>query len=123
MNNNGRKILIVDDDDEIVRGMSVRLGAAGFQIIAACDGAEALCAVERSLPDVILLDVRMPGIDGLTVLRRLQECDETRHVPVIMLSASLCDQRTALSAGARYFLAKPFRGGELIQFVQQVMES
>ena len=121
--NNGRKILIVDDDEELVRGTTVRLRAAGYETIAAYNGSDALNGVQRSRPDAILLDVRMPGIDGLAVLKRLQECDHTRHVPVVMLSASLCDQRKALNAGARFFLAKPYRGVELLEIVQQVTAS
>ncbi len=119
---NGRTILIVDDDEEIVRGTTVRLRAAGYETCAAYNGADALRSLGCIRPDAILLDVRMPGLDGLAVLKLLQEDMDTRPVPVIMLSASLCDQRTALNAGARFFLAKPYRGAELLQVLQQVTE-
>jgi DNA-binding response OmpR family regulator len=120
MINRLKKILVVDDDEEIVRGTTVRLRSAGYQTIAAFNGADAINGAKRNRPDAILLDVRMPGLDGLAVLKQLQEADDTCRVPVIMLSASLCDQRTALNAGARFFLAKPYRGDELLEVVQHV---
>ncbi len=118
--NNGRTILIVDDDEEIVRGAVVRLRAAGYQTRTAFNGAEALASLRHTRPDAILLDVRMPIVDGLTVLKELQADRDTYWVPVIMLSASLWDQRKALNAGARFFLAKPYRGSELLQVLHQV---
>ena len=115
-----RKILVVDDDAEIVRGTVLRLRVAGYETAAAYDGAEALEQLESNRPDVMLLDVRMPGVDGLTVLNRMeQQGDAKTHV--IMLSASLRDQGTALRAGARFFLAKPYRGDDLLQAVQRVL--
>ncbi len=63
----------------------------------------------------------MPGLDGLDVLDVLQKRGDTRRVPVVMLSASLSDQRKALNAGARFFLAKPYRGDDLLQVVEKVM--
>jgi CheY-like chemotaxis protein len=120
---NGLKILIVDDDEDIVRGTAVRLRAAGYDTIAAYSGLEVRGSVERGRPDAILLDVRMPGLDGLAVLKVLQAGKETRRVPVIMLSASLSHQHQALNAGARFFLVKPYRGIDLLQVIQQVTVS
>jgi CheY-like chemotaxis protein len=118
--NNAPKILIVDDEQEIVRGLTVRLHAAGYETVVAHNGADAISRLGRTRPDAILLDVRMPGFDGLTVLKMLQEGGDTRKVPVIMISASLSDEGKALSAGARFFLAKPYRGDELLRVIEQV---
>ena len=115
-----RKIMVVDDDAEIVCGTMLRLRAAGYDATAAYDGGEALAQLETSRPDVMLLDVRMPGVDGLTVLKRMDH-GAADNVPVIMLSASLRDQGRALRAGARFFLAKPYRGDDLLQAVQRVL--
>jgi len=115
------KILIVDDEEEIVRGLTIRLRAAGYETTFAYNGADAISRLERTRPDAILLDVRIPGVDGLTVLKLLQEGGDSRRVPVIMLSASLGDERKALSAGARFFLAKPYHGGELLHALQQIV--
>lgn len=98
----GQMILVVDDEEDIVCGLTLRLHAAGYQTIKANNGTDALNCVGQTRPDAILLDVRMPGMDGLTMLKRLQACDSTRELPVVMLSASLCDQRHA-SRGRTFF--------------------
>lgn len=112
------KVLIVDDDREIVDGARLRLGAAGFDTMVAHDGEEGLAAAIANRPDAIILDVRMPRMDGLTALRKLQEREDTKDVPVIVLSASVVDQKAALDAGARFFLTKPYEGSTLITAVE-----
>lgn len=114
-------ILVVDDDREIVRGTMVRLANAGYNPIAAFDGLEAMDRLNHDHPDAMLLDVRMPGLDGLGVLDQLRESTEMSNLPVIMLSASLRDQNKALNAGARYFLPKPYRGEDLLQALRGVL--
>ena len=115
------KILIVDDDREIVEGARLRLGAAGYDTIAAHDGEAGLAAAIANRPDAIVLDVRMPGMDGITALGKLREREETKDVPVIILSASVVDQKAALDAGARFFLTKPYQGSTLIAAVEQAI--
>ncbi len=115
-----KRVLIVDDDQEIVAGMKLRLEAAGFHTSEACDGQQCVERAVADPPDAIVLDVRMPRLDGLCALVRLRRSDRTRDVPVVMLSASLADQRAALDAGARFFLSKPYQGSRLIEAVQCV---
>ncbi len=103
-----KKVLIIDDDREILRGLSIRLKAAGYEINTACNGQQGLSDANEKQPDAIVLDVRMPGMDGLTTLEKLREQPTTKTIPVIMLSASIVDQAKALELGARYFLEKPY---------------
>ena len=118
-----KRVLIVDDDGEIVTGMRLRLEAAGYRTSAARDGHQCLECALADPPDAIVLDVRMPRLDGLATLKRLRTTDRTRQVPVVMLSASLADQRAALDAGARFFLTKPYQGSKLIEAVHCVTDN
>lgn len=116
-----KRILLVDDDRDILRGTSLRLRAAGYETIVAEDGAEGLVNAVKHIPDAIVLDVRMPHMDGLTALSKLRQSGATRHIPIIMLSASLVDQGPALDAGARFFLTKPYQGQSLLDAVAAVV--
>jgi DNA-binding response OmpR family regulator len=115
-------VLLVDDDRDLLRGTSLRLKAAGYRTILACDGEEGLDCATRHRPAAIVLDVRMPRKDGLTTLAELQARVTTKCIPVVMLSASLGDQRAALENGARFFLRKPYSGAMLINAVKKVIE-
>jgi DNA-binding response OmpR family regulator len=114
-------VLMIDDDQEIVRGACLRLAAAGYRMLTAGDAEAGIAAARANHPDVILLDVRLPRRDGLSVLSELKRRSETKHVPVVMLSASVVDQQAALDAGARFFLRKPYRGDMLVQAVSAAL--
>ena len=108
------RVLIVDDDTEIVQAVTVRLGAAGYNVIAAPDGEQ---GVERALetrPDVIVMDLQMPTMDGLTALARIHAHPATRSTPVVVLSACSSARKHALELGARYFLDKPYNAKTLL---------
>lgn len=116
-----KQVLVVDDDLDIARGTDLRLRAAGYSTLCAHSGERGLSLAAREHPDAIVLDVRMPGMDGLTVLSRLREREDTRRIPVVMLSASLRDQQKGLDAGAHVFLPKPYRGRMLVEAVQRAI--
>ncbi len=116
-----QKILLVDDDREIVRGASLRLQAAGYGTVSAGDGLDGVVVAVDQRPDAIVLDVRMPRMDGLSALRELKRRDATKDIPVVMLSASLVDQKQALEGGARFFVRKPYQGQELVAAIQEAM--
>ncbi len=116
-----RQVLLVDDDPDVIRGASLRLRAAGYDTISAADGAQGVATAVDQHPDAILLDVRMPRMDGLAALEKLQENEDTKSIPIVMLSASLVDQQKALEAGARYFLTKPYQGNTLLTAVESAM--
>lgn len=114
---NKPRILIVDDDHQISAGTSIRLQAAGYDTLIAHDGAQGLATAHHQHPDAIVLDVRMPVMDGLECLSQLKNDPATKEIPVVMLSASVVDEEAALDAGARYFLRKPFAGKLLLEAV------
>jgi DNA-binding response OmpR family regulator len=117
-----KEILVVDDEIELVRGISLWLNAAGFDTCVAHDADEAVATAQSRQPSAIILDVRMPGRDGLSALGDLKRMPGTTHIPVVMLSASLVDQQRALDAGARFFLSKPFEGKELVAAVAAAID-
>ena len=106
-------VLLVDDDAPILRMLARTLAAEGYAVSAVRDGGAALAQVERSMPDVIVLDVAMPGIDGLAVTRRLRA--KGLPVPILLLTArDAIEERVAgLDAGADDYLVKPFAPEEL----------
>jgi len=114
------KILVCDDTPDILEMVQLILEGEGFEVTTARAGREVLTAVDRETPDLILLDLRMPGLDGFSVLRELRLRPETAP-PVIVLSAKGMeeDRRAALAAGAREYLMKPFTVDQLLKAVRQ----
>lgn len=112
-----KSVLIVDDDPEVCMSVAHRLEEMSYSTRTACNGRQALTDADSRHPDIIILDIRMPGIDGIRVLSELKKGEKTRDIPVIMLSASVMDKRRAFAAGARYFINKPYRGSDLVAAV------
>ena len=106
-------LLLVDDDAPIRRMLTRTLTAEGYDVEAAADGGAALAAVERNVPDAIVLDVTMPGMDGLAVTRRLRA--KGLRVPILLLTArdAVHERVAGLDAGADDYLVKPFDADEL----------
>lgn len=107
-------ILVVDDDDPIRRMLERTLGAEGYAVRVAADGGSALTAVERLAPDLVVLDVAMPGMNGLAVCRRLRS--RGLSLPILLLTArdAVGDRVAGLDAGADDYLVKPFATEELL---------
>jgi two-component system, OmpR family, response regulator MprA len=107
-------VLVVDDDPPLRRMLARTLSAEGFEVTVAADGGAALVEVQRSAPDVIVLDVAMPAIDGLSVCRRLR--GKGLPTPILMLTArdAVADRVAGLEAGADDYLVKPFAVPELV---------
>ncbi len=114
-------ILLVDDDRAIREGASLRLRASGYNTLDANDGGQGVATAIQLMPDAIVMDVRMPRMDGLAALSALQENEATKNIPVVMLSASLMDQQEALDAGARFFLSKPYEGKNLVGAIESAL--
>jgi len=115
------QILVVDDDRAVREALERALGLEGFDVELAADGAEALAAVERREPDAIVLDVLMPGVDGLEVCRLLRKAQS--RVPILMLTVrdDLGDRVEGLDAGADDYLGKPFELEELLARVRALL--
>ena len=113
-------VLVADDDADIVRFVEVNLRLEGFEVLTARDGQEALTKALDLQPDVVLLDVLMPRIDGYTVCARLRADDRGAAIPVILLTANFinADQEVARQAGADDFVVKPFDPRELMTRVK-----
>jgi two-component system, OmpR family, response regulator MprA len=108
------RVLVVDDDLSLRRMLGRTLAAEGFEVTVAADGGAALAAAERTAPDVIVLDIAMPGLDGLAVCRRLRS--KGLPTPILMLTArdAVPDRVAGLEAGADDYLVKPFAVQELV---------
>jgi two-component system alkaline phosphatase synthesis response regulator PhoP len=117
------KILIVDDEKDIVKMLEYNLKKEGFRTITAYDGEEALDRVHREHPDLILLDLMLPGLDGLEVCKTLKQEKKTQGIPLIMLTAKTqeTDKIVGLELGADDYVTKPFSPRELIARVKAVL--
>ena len=116
------KILVVDDVPENVRLLEAVLVPRGYEVVTATDGRAALDLVETEEPDLILLDVMMPGLDGYAVCSSLRANDDTAVLPVIMVTSSIGQEKTkAIEAGADDFIPKPFNHDELLTRVRSLL--
>ncbi|MFF2405862.1 response regulator [Streptomyces sp. NPDC058092] len=116
------RVLVVDDNKVIRQLIRVNLELEGFEVVTAADGVECLDLVHRVRPDVITLDVVMPGLDGVQTATRLRSDPRTRHVPVAIISACTpYEVGNGVDAGVDAFLAKPFEPSELVRLVRQLM--
>jgi two-component system response regulator (stage 0 sporulation protein F) len=116
-------ILVVDDEPDVRLLIRVILEREGHDVKEAGDGAEALDLVQRVDPDVILLDIRMPGIDGWEVLEQLRESGRLSSTAVVMISAHSTPTvaQEAIDLGCRAFITKPFRAQDVTSTVQDVL--
>jgi DNA-binding response OmpR family regulator len=116
-------ILVADDDPDIRSLVALRLERSGYDVVAAGDGEQALATALERAPDVALLDVMMPKLDGYEVTQRLRELEATRHLPIILLTARVqeTDIARGVEAGADDYVKKPFSTNELRDRVQAVL--
>ena len=118
-----KKILVADDEKNIAKLVKVNLERAGFEVVVASDGIEALEKVEEEKPDLIVLDIMMPRMDGITVLKKLKEKEETKSIPVVMLTVKAEDEDIfrGWQEGADSYLTKPFNPAEVVIIVQGIL--
>jgi two-component system alkaline phosphatase synthesis response regulator PhoP len=117
------KILIVDDERYILHILDFSLGAEGFEVITAADGEQAVERSKADHPDLIVLDIMMPKMDGFEACRRIKSDPDTCDIPVIMLTAKgrEVDKKRGREVGAEEYLTKPFSPAKLIERVQIVL--
>lgn len=120
-----KRILVVDDERHIVRLVQVNLERAGYEVVTAFDGKEAVGKVKDVKPDLIVCDVMMPYMDGFEVLRTIRADPETREIPFIMLTAKAQDADIfrGWSSGVDAYLTKPFNPMELLAFVKRIFQA
>ena len=116
-------ILIVEDYDDVRRMLKVLLEFEEFQVIEAATGSEALEAIKKQPPDVILMDLALPGFDGFETIRRIRATDGFQNTPIIVLTAYTepSSYETAFSAGSNYFMAKPIDFDELAALLRRIV--
>ena len=115
-----KRVLLAEDEPNIVESLKFVLERAGFDVAVEIDGREALDVTLNDTPDVLVLDVMLPGIDGYEVLRQLRADRRSETLPVLMLTAKgqREDRETALECGADLFITKPFSNAEVVEAVE-----
>src|SRR6266436_7881750 len=118
-------VLLVDDDEDNVRILSLCLLKRGYEVRIARDGPSALASVRQQCPDVILLDVMMPGMDGMQVLDHLKVDPKTASIPVVMVTAKTQDEDllAGYQGGADYYITKPFTTRQILHAIGLVLGS
>ena len=118
-----KKILLVDDEPTIVKVLTSRLKANGYDVITAADGQEALNIFRTETPDLVILDVMLPKVDGYRVCRLLKFDEKFKHVPILMLTARVqeSDEQTGKAVGADAYLPKPFDAQTLLAKIKELI--
>ena len=115
-----KNILVADDDEEVLHVLDMMLKTAGYSVTVMTRGEEVL-AIKKDLPDLILLDIWMAGIDGRKICKHLKDQSSTKHIPVIFISANKDTEVMATHAGADDFIYKPFDMDDLLQKVAKYL--
>ncbi|HMG75271.1 MAG TPA: response regulator transcription factor [Pyrinomonadaceae bacterium] len=119
-----KQLLVVDDDPSLLLAVSETLRAEGHEVVTARRGSEAMVRVAESLPDLIITDIRMPGMDGYALVRNLRSAPRTRLIPIVFLTAKdeTVDRITGFQTGVDAYVTKPFESEELIAIVKSILE-
>lgn len=117
------RLLVVDDEEDIRDLVELNFMMEGYEVLTAANGWEAEVKIRRERPDVVILDVMMPGRDGLTVLRSLRSDPTTHDIPVVLLTAKATNGEVldGWRAGAAGYTTKPFDPGELVRYVAHLL--
>ena len=118
-------VLVADDDEDILTLVALRFRRSGLEVILARDGEEALELIQTRAPDAAVLDIAMPKLTGLEVVRRLRDSEATRSLPIVLLTARAADKdvELGLEAGADEYITKPFSPQDLYACVQSVLST
>lgn len=118
------KILVVDDEQDILELVEPMLAANSYEVLKALSGEEAITLAENSSPDLILLDIMMPGLDGIETARRLKQNEKTAKIPIIMLTALVNSDNVgrSLEAGAVDYISKPFEPKTLLEKIRKALK-
>ena len=119
------RILVVDDEEDLGRILKFALMAAGHEVLLALDGAEGLRMAREEAPDLILLDLMLPKIDGYKVCRMLKFDERYKHIPIVILSARTqeIDKQLARETGADLFITKPYNLNEILTTIRDMLQT
>ena len=123
MSNNKKQILVIDDELDMLMAIKLRLEASGYEVATATDGLEGLNTARKLKPDLIILDIMLPKMNGYKVSRFLKFDEEYKHIPVIMLTALSGDEdrTTGVETGANAYITKPFETQDLVDTVRRFL--
>ena len=118
-----QKILIVEDEESLLKLESILLTSKGYDVRGVSNGQQALDAIDEEHPDLVLLDIMLPQIDGFEVCQRIKDNPETKDIPVIMLTAkkSREDMARGEKVGADWYITKPFKSAMVIETIQRFL--
>jgi DNA-binding response OmpR family regulator len=119
-----KQILVVDDELDMLMAIKLRLEASGYDVVTATDGLEGLNMARKFKPDLIVLDVMLPKMNGYKVSRFLKFDEEYKHIPIVMLTALAGeeDRSTGIETGANAYISKPFETQELVDTIRQFLQ-
>ncbi|WP_372885271.1 response regulator transcription factor [Shimia sp.] len=121
----GKRVLLIEDEPNIIEAISFILSRDGWQVSTHSNGHDAVGVVQDKTPDLLILDVMLPGKSGYDILRELRDEDRTANLPVLMLTArgQTRDREMAEHAGASRFMTKPFSNAEVLEVVRELVAS
>ncbi|MBU0572863.1 MAG: response regulator [Candidatus Margulisiibacteriota bacterium] len=121
---NKKKILLADDEPEVLDMLKIRLQPLGFDLLCAANGQEALDIAKKELPDIAVLDIMMPKMDGYDVCRNMKADKKTSHIPVIFLTVlgDPEEKEAGLEAGAEAFIQKPYEPSVFIEEIKKLLQ-
>ena len=116
------KVLVVDDEQDVAKALKVRLKASGYHVVLASDSVQALMIVNKEKPDLIILDIMLPGGGGFAVAERLKQSQVTQRIPIIFLTGIPGGEAKAYQLGASGYVMKPYHPDELLETIRQALE-
>ena len=116
------KILVVDDEQDVVKALKIRLKANGYNVIIASDSVQAFTMANKEKPDLIILDIMIPGGGGFVVAERLKQSTATHHIPIIFLTGISGGEERAYKVGASGYVMKPYHPDELLETIHRALE-
>lgn len=117
-----KKILVVDDEEDVAKALKVRLKANGYHVVLAFDSVEAFTMANKERPDLIILDIMIPGGGGFVVAERLKQSTATHHIPIIILTGISGGEERAYKVGASGYVMKPYHPEKLLESINNALD-
>ena len=117
-----KKILVVDDEEDVARALKIRLKANGYHVVLASDSVQAFSMANKEKPNLIILDIMIPGGGGFVVAERLKQSTATHHIPIIFLTGISGGEERAYKVGASGYLMKPYHPEKLLETIHNALE-